>query len=146
MIREMSPADATAIEGVLAASSGASQWSAGELLHLAKIGTRIWVAEESGEVVGASATRAVVDELEVLTLGVTPSWRRRGVGRSLMVTAMAEAGQTGARQVFLEVRESNQGARAFYAALGFVETGRRRAYYRDPEEDALVLSRPVLAR
>jgi ribosomal-protein-alanine acetyltransferase len=143
MIREMAPADATAVESVLAASWGASQWSVEQLIHLAKFGTRIWVAEEAGEVVGASATRTVADELEVLTLGVAPSWRRRGVGRSLMVTAMTEAGQAGATQVFLEVRESNRGARAFYAALGFVESGRRRAYYRDPEEDALVLSRPV---
>ena len=146
MIREMAPADAAAIESVLASSTGASQWSAGDLLHLAKMGTRVWVAEEAGEVVGASATRTVADEVEVLTLGVAPSWRRRGVGRGLMATAMEEAGHAGARQVFLEVRESNRGARAFYAALGFVESGRRRAYYRDPAEDALVLARPVPAR
>jgi ribosomal-protein-alanine N-acetyltransferase len=143
MIREMAPADAAAIEGVLAASAGASQWSAGDLLHLAKMGTRIWVAEQAGEVMGASATRTVAEEVEVLTLGVAPLWRRRGVGRSLMDVALSEAGQAGARQVFLEVRESNRGARAFYAALGFLESGLRRAYYRDPAEDALVLSRPV---
>lgn len=143
MIREMAPADAAAIEGILAASSGASQWSAAEILLLAQGGTRVWVAEGAGQIVGASAARTVADEVEVLTLGVTPSWRRRGVGRGLMVTALSEAGQAGARRVFLEVRESNRGARAFYAALGFVETGRRRAYYRDPAEDALVLSRPV---
>jgi ribosomal-protein-alanine acetyltransferase len=143
MIREMDPADAASIEGVLAASAGASQWSAGDLLHLAKMGTRIWVAEQAGEVMGASATRTVAEEVEVLTLGVAPLWRRRGVGRSLMDAALSEAGQAGARQVFLEVRESNRGARAFYAALGFFESGRRRAYYRDPAEDALVLSRPV---
>lgn len=146
MIREMAPADAAAIEGVLAASSGASQWSAREILLLAEGGTRIWVAEEGGEVVGTSAARTVADEVEVLTLGVAPLWRRKGVGRSLMVTALLEAGQAGAARVFLEVRESNRGARAFYAALGFVETGRRRAYYHDPVEDALVLSRPVAVR
>jgi ribosomal-protein-alanine acetyltransferase len=146
MIREMAPPDAAAVEGVLAVSSGASQWSAGEILLLAKGGTRVWVAEDAGQVIGASAARTVADEVEVLTLGVAPSWRRKGVGRSLMVTALSEAGQAGARRVFLEVRESNQGARAFYASLGFVETGRRRAYYRDPAEDALVLSRPVPGR
>lgn len=145
MIREMAPADAAAIEVVLAASAGASQWSAEDLIRLARMGTRIWVAEQSGEVMGASATRTVADEVEVLTLGVAPLWRRRGVGRSLMDAALSQAGQAGARQVFLEVRESNRGARAFYAALGFVESGRRRAYYQDPAEDALVLSRPVPA-
>jgi [ribosomal protein S18]-alanine N-acetyltransferase len=146
MIREMAPPDAAAIEAILAASSGASQWSAAEILQLAKGGTRFWVAEEAGEVAGVSAARTVADEVEVLTLGVAPSSRRKGVGRSLMITALTEAGQAGARQVFLEVRESNQGARAFYAALGFSESGRRRAYYRDPAEDALVLSRSVPAR
>ena len=146
MIREMAPSDAPATEAVLAASSGASQWSAREILQLAQGGTRIWVAEEAGEIVGVSAARTVADEVEVLTLGVAPSWRRKGLARSLMTAALAEAGQAGARQVFLEVRESNQGARAFYATLGFSETGRRRAYYRDPAEDALVLSRPVPAR
>jgi ribosomal-protein-alanine acetyltransferase len=145
MIREMAPADAAPIEAVLAASAGASQWSAEDLLHLAKMGTRIWIAEQAGEVTGASATRTVADEVEVLTLGVSPSWRRRGVGRSLMDAALSEAARAGARQVFLEVRESNRGARAFYAALGFFESGRRKAYYRDPAEDALVLSRPVPA-
>ena len=146
MIREMVRPDAAAIENVLAASSGASQWSAGEILLLAKGGTRIWVAEEAGELVGVSAARTVADEVEILTLGVAPSWRRRGVGRSLMVAALSEAGLAGARQVFLEVRESNLGARAFYAALGFSESGRRRNYYRDPAEDALVLSRPEPSR
>jgi ribosomal-protein-alanine acetyltransferase len=145
MIREMAPADAAAIERVLASSPGASQWSAREILLLAEGGTRVWVADEAGEIAGASAARAVADEVEVLNLGVAPSWRRKGVGRSLMARALAEAGRAGARQVFLEVRESNQGARAFYAALGLVESGRRRAYYRDPVEDALVLSRPLAA-
>jgi [ribosomal protein S18]-alanine N-acetyltransferase len=144
MIREMVPPDAAAIAAILAASTGASRWSAGDILMLAQGGTRIWVAEEAGEVVAASAARTVADEVEILNLGVAPPWRRRGVGRNLLVAAIERAAQAGARQVFLEVRESNRGARAFYAALGFVQTGRRPNYYRDPAEDALVLSRPVL--
>jgi ribosomal-protein-alanine N-acetyltransferase len=143
MIREMAPPDAAAITAILAASPGASQWSAAELLQLASGGTRIWVAEQNGEVVGTSAARTVADEVEILNLGVSPSWRRRGVGRGLMIAAMVQAAKAGARQVFLEVRESNQGARALYATLGFLETGRRPNYYRNPIEDALVLSRPV---
>jgi ribosomal-protein-alanine N-acetyltransferase len=62
-----------------------------------------------------------------------------------MQTALAEAGHAGASRVFLEVRQSNTDARAFYATLGFLEVGRRRGYYRDPAEDALVLSRSVSA-
>ena len=48
--------------------------------------------------------------------------------------------QAGAPTIFLEVRSSNSGARALYAALGFSQEGRRRNYYQDPAEDALVLS------
>jgi ribosomal-protein-alanine acetyltransferase len=143
MIREMAPPDAEAIAAILAVSVGASQWSAAELSLLAKGGTRVWVAEEAGEIIGTSAARTVGDEVEILNLGVAPSWRRRGVGRDLMVRAMEQAGQAGARRAFLDVRESNRGARALYATLGFVETGRRPNYYRDPAEDALVLSRPL---
>lgn len=145
MIREMAPADAAAIERVLASDPGASQWSSAEIVLLAKGSTRVWVAEEAGEIVGAAAARTVADEVEVLNLAVARPWRRRGIGRSLMAKALAEAGHAGARRVFLEVRDSNQSARVFYAALGFIQSGRRRAYYREPVEDALVLSRSLPA-
>ena len=129
MIREMAPADAAAIERVLASDPGASQWSCAEIVLLAKGSTRVWVAEQAGEIVGAAAARTVADEVEVLNLAVARPWRRRGIGRSLMATALEEAGHAGARRVFLEVRDSNQSARVFYAALGFIQSGRRRAYY-----------------
>lgn len=141
MIRGMLPADAQALEQILASSPGASPWTARDLLHLSKSGAQIWVADEAGRVAGMVAAQTVADEAEILNLAVDRTSRRHGVGRRLMLTAITAAAQAGARQVFLEVRESNLGARAFYAALGFAETGRRRAYYRDPAEDALVMSR-----
>jgi ribosomal-protein-alanine N-acetyltransferase len=60
-----------------------------------------------------------------------------------MQTALEAAIAGGVRRVFLEVRESNAGARSFYARLEFAEAGRRRNYYRDPMEDALLLSRTL---
>ena len=79
------------------------------------------------------------DEGEILNLAVAPAGRRRGLGRAL-VEAMLEALRTrGIRQVYLEVRESNSSARALYASRGFKEVGRRKAYYRRPVEDAIVL-------
>lgn len=143
MIREMMPGDAEAIESVWSASPGASRWSARDVLHLARNGTRIWVSQEEGRIVGAAALRTAGDETEVLNLGVAPSWRNRGLGRELMKAAIRDANHAGATKVFLEVRESNLGAQAFYKALGFTEAGRRRGYYRDPAEDALVLLLPV---
>ncbi len=143
MIREMGPGDAAAVEAIWAASPGASHWSAPELLQLARNGAKILVADDAGKVVGAVAMRIAGDEAEVLNLGVEPARRRRRVGAELMASAVADALHAGATRVFLEVRESNAAARAFYQVLGFSEMGRRRAYYRDPPEDALVLSCPV---
>jgi ribosomal-protein-alanine N-acetyltransferase len=60
-----------------------------------------------------------------------------------MQAAVEAAAAAGARRAFLEVRESNAGARAFYSKMGFVEAGRRKNYYREPAEDALLLSRTL---
>lgn len=86
--------------------------------------------------------RAVADEAEILTLAVRPTARRGGVGRGLVVGAAAFAAGLGAQRLFLEVAEDNVAARALYAAVGFREEGRRRAYYAQssgPAVDALIL-------
>ncbi|WP_376087518.1 GNAT family N-acetyltransferase [Roseomonas sp. CCTCC AB2023176] len=92
-----------------------------------------WV-EEGGFVLA----RAVAGEAEVLTIAVLPERRRAGLGWSLLVAAVAEAGRRGAAALFLEVSEANAAARALYARAGAVEVGRRRRYYVDGT-DALVL-------
>lgn len=101
----------------------------------------VWVFEQEGKAIGLVAVRTIAGDAEILNLAIDPVWRGRGLGRSLLETALASCKAKGARSVFLEVRESNSVARAFYAALGFVEAGRRPGYYRDPDEAALVLSR-----
>jgi ribosomal protein S18 acetylase RimI-like enzyme len=73
-------------------------------------------------------------EFEILNLAVAPEARRRGVAQALLAAA------TRPGRWFLEVRESNSAARAFYRQAGFVEVGQRVRYYRDPEEKAIVLS------
>ncbi len=83
--------------------------------------------------------RLVVDEMHLLNIAVAPPWRRRGIARWLLRFAVGQAGRAGAVRVLLEVRESNVEARALYADTGFATLGRRRAYYREPVEDAVVL-------
>ncbi len=89
--------------------------------------------------------RVAVDEAEVLTFGVVPEHRRRGVGGALLSLAMAEAVRRGARRMFLEVGEANAAARCLYDAAGFTCVGRRERYYRggldgaDARAAALVL-------
>lgn len=84
------------------------------------------------------------DESEIGNLAVAPAARGRGVGAALLDTALDEAVRRGAASTYLEVRESNVAARRLYASRGFTAVGRRRRYYRNPTEDALVLHRPII--
>jgi ribosomal-protein-alanine N-acetyltransferase len=92
-----------------------------------------------GAVVGYVVAWLVADEAEVANLAVAPSHRARGVGARLLDAALSSARRGGARAAHLEVRDSNATARALYASRGFELVGRRRRYYRSPEEDALLL-------
>jgi [ribosomal protein S18]-alanine N-acetyltransferase len=90
--------------------------------------------------------RTVAGEAELLTLAVAPEARRRGLGRKLLARFIYQSRLRGAASAFLEVAEGNAAALALYLQTGFVETGRRRSYYRTPEGpaiDALVLARPL---
>jgi [ribosomal protein S18]-alanine N-acetyltransferase len=84
--------------------------------------------------------RLVLDEVHVMNVAVAPAHRRRGLARFLLRFALGRAVREGAARALLEVRAGNREALALYAAVGFVPCGRRRDYYRDPVEDAVVLS------
>jgi ribosomal-protein-alanine N-acetyltransferase len=87
---------------------------------------------------GAGVTAA--GEGEIANLAVAPAARRTGVAAMLLDRVLAAARAQGVTTLYLEARESNHAARTLYARFGFREIGRRRAYYRKPTEDALVLS------
>ena len=72
-----------------------------------------------------------------------PAARRRGLGRRLLLLALQAGRKMGMQKAILEVREGNVAALALYRASGFVQAGRRRRYYADTGEDALVLERPL---
>jgi [ribosomal protein S18]-alanine N-acetyltransferase len=97
------------------------------------------VAENADQVDGYVVAIDAADEGEILNLAVAPQGRRRGLGRALVERVLDVLSGRGARQIYLEVRESNAPARRLYAALGFREVGRRKEYYRRPVEDAIVL-------
>ncbi len=96
--------------------------------------------ERSGLPAGLLAASVAGGEAEVLNLAVAAAHRRRGVATALLDEALRTARQRGAASVWLEVRESNLTAIAFYRRRGFAERGRRRGYYSSPGEDALVLA------
>ena len=126
-----------------AARPWAAHWSREAYLSTPDSGMCAWVAERAGEIVGFVLVRFVADEMEILNLAVAGTARRMGVGQGLVRAALEEAEGRGTSRVFLEVRESNAPALAFYDSLGFWPIGRRRGYYHDPAEDALTLACPL---
>jgi [ribosomal protein S18]-alanine N-acetyltransferase len=92
-----------------------------------------------GQLAGYAITWTIMDQAELGNVAVTPDARRRGTGRMLVEAALRRVRARGARECFLEVRESNAGARRLYESLGFDVIGRRRRYYSTPVEDALVM-------
>lgn len=88
---------------------------------------------------GVAAFQLAAGEASLDTLTIPPDFRRRGVGRALLSAALAQLCAEGAAVCFLEVREGNAPAIALYKSLGFAAVGRRRNFYRGPDEDALVM-------
>lgn len=78
------------------------------------------------------------EEMHIVTLATHPDWRRRNLGEWLLLEMLAQARSQGATEATLEVRVSNRGAQKLYQKLGFAEVGRRKRYYRDNGEDALL--------
>ena len=102
----------------------------------------VFVAREAtGHIVGFCSFWRVVDELHINNLAVLPMYRRRGVASAILGRVFDEARVLGASRATLEVRRSNDAARQLYERFGFAVAGVRRGYYRNPEEDALVLWR-----
>ncbi len=141
-IRRAVAADAREISNLAKASPGAALWTEQQFLEAAG-NCSGWVAVHDGRIAGFIFARIAADEAEILNLAVAHEIRSRGVGAGLLDAAMEFAREGGAKRLFLEVRESNAAAIAFYKRAGFEESGRRKSYYRDPIEDACVLTRQI---
>ncbi len=103
------------------------------------------VAVMDCSIVGHSVYWYVLDQGELGNVAVDTVWRGNGIGARLVAEIVARAARRGVRELFLEVRPSNEGARHLYAKYDFEQVGRRRNYYQQPVEDALVLRRAMLA-
>lgn len=105
----------------------------------------LWVAEIGGSqverhVVGSIVVWLILDEAHIATLAVHPDYRRKGISRALLAVALQESIRKGARRCTLEVRAGNAIAQALYRQFGFEVVGIRHRYYRDNEEDALIMA------
>ena len=100
----------------------------------------LWlVAIDGDRVVGYIGSQTVLPETDMMNVAVHAQRRREGVAEALVDALVVELKQVGSTSLTLEVRASNAPAIGLYTKLGFVEVGRRKNYYRDPREDALIL-------
>ena len=100
-----------------------------------------YALERAGEqLVGYGCFWLIVDEAHISTLAVAERWRGQGLGELLVLAMIHEALGKKAAKVTLEVRPSNQSALALYAKFGLQVVGRRKRYYRDNQEDALIMT------
>ncbi|MEW6262668.1 MAG: ribosomal protein S18-alanine N-acetyltransferase [Thermodesulfobacteriota bacterium] len=112
----------------------------GFLVELKRRPARCLVARQGRNVCGYLVFWLIPPEIHVLNLAVRPDLRRRKIGRLLMEYMLEYGRDTGAGEVFLEVRTSNLAAQELYRSLGFSLSGRRRDYYAEDHEDALIMA------
>jgi ribosomal-protein-alanine N-acetyltransferase len=144
VVRAATPADLPAIVAIENASFG-DPWSprsfSDSLVHTF---VRVRVVEDGRGVAGYSVVWVSGEECELANLAVDPTRRGEGLGALLLDALLREAHDERLRAIFLEVRASNVAAQRLYASRGFHEVGRRAGYYKQPDEDALVLRRDVM--
>jgi ribosomal-protein-alanine N-acetyltransferase len=96
------------------------------------------IHEGAGRVpAGLLIARTAADEAELLTLAVVAQYRRSGLGRALLTSAMTTLGESGAKRLFLEVEEGNHAALALYRSVGATAVGRRARYYEHGADAAI---------
>ena len=115
-------------------------WSENSVASELKNKLALWlVAEEDGRVAGYIGSQTCTDESDVMNVAVHPDFRRRGIAEALVNALVAELKAIESRCLTLEVRASNDPAIGLYEKLGFAEIGRRKNYYHNPREDALIM-------
>lgn len=147
LIRAAVPEDISQIMSLAQQSETAAHWSAREYEAPVSADTperlALVACEEAEVIAGFVIARCGEQEWEIENVVVAPASRRQGIGELLIQELLRQAREGVAADVFLEVRESNAAARALYGKLGFTEQGRRSRYYRDPEEDAVLMRLPL---
>ena len=116
-------------------------WSAEGIVGAYKTGTRFFIAENSRHFIGYIGIKAVIDEGYITNVAVFPQYRNRGAATALIERVFGFAREKQLAFVSLEVRASNIAAITLYEKLGFKTEGRRRDFYRNPREDALIMTK-----
>ena len=119
-------------------------WSEQALLVLCREhGTGFVALSEDGIPLAYVGMTYAADEGSITNVATHPDARRQGLGRAVVSALLAHAPTLGLTDIYLEVRVSNEAAIALYRSLGFEEIGRRRHFYRQPTEDALLMKATI---
>jgi len=137
-VRHAIPADLPGITEIAGQAVTAAQWSQRQYEQIFSQGRLVLVIEEHDHVAGFLVACGMAGDWEIENIAVADRARRRGLGSRLLNEFLHHVRSSGGMQVALEVRESNHAARALYKKWAFLEAGRRKGYYRDPHEDALI--------
>lgn len=140
-IRELKIEDAAAVEE-MEYQSFPDPWSQNSILEtISNPQTICLLAEKAGKTIGYLLAYTAVDEAEIARIAVAKDHRKQGTGKSLLNALEAICRKKQIGKVMLDVRESNQAARAFYKKMAFQEDGIRKGFYEAPPEDGVLMSR-----
>ena len=137
VIRSASLNHVPAILAIEQQARGAAHWTSEQYKKLVGGGV-VLVAEEAGKLCGFVCAKVIAGEWEIENVVVAAEFLRRGIANGLVRELIQRATEEAASAILLEVRESNLPARRLYEKHGFREVGRRRVYYKDPLEDAIL--------
>ena len=115
-------------------------WSEKSIVSELKNELSLWLVAVDGDAVaGYVGSQTVLGETDMMNVAVTAPYRRQGIAEGLILALVEALKGRGSHSLTLEVRASNEPAKALYAKLGFEPIGLRKRYYRNPKEDALIL-------
>lgn len=139
LIRSATPADIPRMLALERQAGTAAHWGEADYRGIFAEGPpeRVALVLEEDGVAGFVVARVLGKEWEIENMVVAGGARRRGLGNRLLEELLQTALRRAAAEIRLEVRASNRAARALYEKLAFVESGRRKSYYQDPDEDAV---------
>lgn len=138
-IRKMQSADLPRVVEIEKQCFG-ERWTINAFANeLANTASSYFVSSADNQIVGYAGYWLILEEAHITTIGIEPRFQRRGWGEVLLMHLIEHAARAGAKWLTLEVRASNVAAQKLYEKYGFTSLGRRRAYYQDNNEDALIM-------
>ena len=140
-VRRYRAGDGEAFFQICRQSPQAAQWPKETYDQADSSGQIVLTAELNGKICGFLVARIIGEEAEILNMAVDPSHRRNGIGSALLTAAISAAPALNAKNIYLEVRESNSEAIYFYRQHGFERASQRRGYYSSPTENAVAMKK-----